>query len=63
MPQDLSQVKEVFAAISAVYVNQKLRSGEWVLLEMKIVESADWDKHHQYVYKTHNTIYVIGRIK
>lgn len=70
MPRDLSKVKEVLSVSNRGqdFVNEKLKSGKWILLEMKIVEWNSWwkqsvDVGKAHLHKDHDTIYVIGRVK
>jgi len=69
MPQDLSEVKEVLAVSgnSTKYVNKLLAEGDWVLLEVKIVESqrqvVESATLASHLFKTWEIIYVLGRIK
>ena len=66
---DLSKVKEVISATSSDqdFVNEKLKTGKWVLLELKILEVARWQERstgvEAHLRKYGETIYVIGRVK
>lgn len=69
MPTDLSEVKEVISTTSRhqEYVNKQLETGNWVLLEVKVVETALWQSktgdQDGHLEKSHSTIYVIGKVK
>lgn len=71
MAQNLSKVKEVESVVGADYVNEKLETGKWVLLEAKIVEIQNWNpndysdgkKIEPHLYKSFEVIYLLGRVK
>lgn len=67
MPQDLSNIKEIITICNmAQFVNKKLASGDWVLIEFKIVEIWSWREKNGvpgYLEKTYQTLHTIGRIK
>jgi len=70
MPQDLSKVKEIRSVntIGQDFVNERLKSGKWVLLSVKTVETQNWIQkqagiEESYLRKDYETIYVVGRVK
>ena len=69
MPVDLSQVKEVqsYCGSCRDAVNEKLESGEWILLDVRIVEDQFWTIkegfYEAHLRKISDTIFVLGHIK
>ena len=70
MATKLAAVKEVLSLTNsrAVNINERLASGEWVLLDFKIIEhwslpdGSSCDSQRQ-LLKSHEVVYVIGRVK
>ncbi len=67
MPKYLSEIKEVHTVANSDYANQRLKTGNWILLDVKIVETSDWwvknPDHEAHLHKEANTLYVLGRVK
>jgi len=66
---NLANVKEIEATTKSHIATEKLKTGDWELLDAKIVEIQHWMKEDTYrqqerhVHKSYELIYMIGRTK
>jgi hypothetical protein len=83
MNVDLSRVKEIKQAvlrsgdcfvvdndIEKVEINEKLKNGDWILLDVKIIENHHWVSQwgvervaKGHLHKDFSIVYVLGRVK
>lgn len=67
MSRNLSKIKEVVTYTDSNFVNKELKTGKWIILEIKVVETAVWQEETHmrkaYIRKFFETLYVLGRVK